>query len=174
MLGEIRYRLRALLRRGAMDRRTGHGAERSPRASHRQARRRRYAARRRRAPGANRHGRLLSAESGATAFAVVRRTGELGVRMGLGASPASVLRTVLRDALSLVVIGLSVGLPVAVVGGRLASHTLSGLLLGLTATDPPTLAVATLVLVAVTAVAAYLPAARAARIDPITSLRQEG
>jgi ABC-type antimicrobial peptide transport system permease subunit len=77
------------------------------------------------------------------------------------------------EALRLVLIGLAIGVPVALLAGRLASSQVSGLLFGLSATDPVTLLGAALILTAVAALAAYLPAVRAARVDPIVALRAE-
>jgi predicted permease len=108
---------------------------------------------------------------GLMAFAVVRRTGELGVRMALGAERSAVVRMVLREALRLVVAGLAIGIPAAILLGRFAAGMTAGLLFGLTATDPLTLAGAAVLLMSVAAVAAYFPADRASRIDPITALR---
>ncbi len=110
---------------------------------------------------------------GLMAFAVVQRSWEIGVRVALGADRTAVLRMVLRDALGLVAFGLTIGIPAALIGGRLASHQVSSLLFGVTAGDPVTLAGAAAVLLMVAAAAAYLPAARAARIDPIQALRAE-
>jgi predicted permease len=110
---------------------------------------------------------------GLMAFAVVQRRGELGVRMALGADRRTVLRMIMRDALRLVLVGLAIGIPAALLAGRLASHEMSSLLFGVAPGDPITLAGAAAVLLAVAAAAAYLPAARAARIDPIEALRAE-
>jgi predicted permease len=110
---------------------------------------------------------------GLMAFAVVRRTSELGVRMALGAASRSVVAMVLREAMLLVVIGLAVGVPAAFLLGRFAASQVAGLLYGLTSTDPLTMGGAAAILMAVAAGAAYFPAARAARIDPIIALRAE-
>ena len=110
---------------------------------------------------------------GLMAFAVVRRTAEMGIRMALGAARGSVVRMVMREALILVLIGLAIGVPGAYIVGRLASSQVSGLLFGLSATDPATLTASALALTIVAAVAAYLPAMRAARVDPIVALRTE-
>ncbi len=79
----------------------------------------------------------------------------------------------MREALLLVLIGLAIGVPGAYIVGRLASSQVSGLLFGLSATDPATLTASALALTIVAAVAAYLPAMRAARVDPIVALRTE-
>jgi predicted permease len=110
---------------------------------------------------------------GLMAFSVVRRTNEMGIRMALGAARARVMRLVMGEALLLVFVGLAIGVPAAFVGGRLAANRISGLLFGLRATDPVTMGLAVIVLVAAAASAAYLPAARAARVDPLVALRSE-
>jgi predicted permease len=106
---------------------------------------------------------------GVMSFAVSRRTRETGIRMTLGARPAELLRQVLRQALLLVAAGVALGLAAAFAGTRL----LASLLFGLGATDPSTLAAAVLLLLAVGIAAAYLPARRAALVDPVEALRQE-
>jgi predicted permease len=106
---------------------------------------------------------------GVIAYSVAQRTTEIGVRVALGATPASVMQGVLRDTLVLVVIGIAIGIPAALMSGRL----LVTFLYGLTPRDPVTLAVATFTLLACAAVAAALPALRAARIDPNVALRYE-
>jgi ABC-type antimicrobial peptide transport system permease subunit len=70
-------------------------------------------------------------------------------------------------------LGLAIGIPAALIAGRLASSQLSGLLFGLSATDAATLSGAALLLAAVAALAAYLPAQRAARVDPMVALRTD-
>jgi predicted permease len=106
---------------------------------------------------------------GVMAYAVVRRTREIGIRMALGAQVGNVLWLVLRETLLLIFIGIAIGLPVALAASRLTE----GLLFGLTANDPLTLALAVLVLIAIAALAGYLPARRAARVDPLVALRYE-
>jgi predicted permease len=110
---------------------------------------------------------------GLMSFSVVQRTGEMGLRMALGAVRNSVVQMIMREALLLVVIGLVIGVPGALIVGRLASSQVSGLLFGLTATDPVTMIGAVLTLMVVAAVAAYLPAVRAARVDPMVALRND-
>jgi len=110
---------------------------------------------------------------GLLAFSVVQRTGEVGIRMALGASRGDVLWMMLREALLLALAGLAIGLPTAVAAGRIASSKVSGLLFGLNATDPATVTAAATLLVLVSGLAAYLPARRASRIDPMVALRNE-
>jgi ABC-type antimicrobial peptide transport system permease subunit len=97
----------------------------------------------------------------------------MGIRIALGALRRNVVWLVLREALLLILVGIGLGIPLALLVARLASSQISGLLFGLTATDPATIATATLVLVLVAAIAGYLPARRASRVDPIVALRNE-
>ena len=110
---------------------------------------------------------------GLLAFAVVQRVAEMGVRMALGARRSSVVWLVMREALVLVAIGIVVGVPASLGVARLAASQIAGLLFGLKASDPLTIAMATTILIAVAAIAAYLPARRASRVDPIIALRSE-
>ncbi len=110
---------------------------------------------------------------GLLAFAVVQRTGEVGIRMALGAARGDVLWMILREALLLGVAGVAIGVPVALACGRLIASRSSGLLFGLKATDPTTVTSAAALLIFVTALAAYLPARRASRVDPMVALRNE-
>jgi len=106
---------------------------------------------------------------GTMSYAVVRRTSEFGIRMALGAQKSRVLEMVLRESLLLVAVGIAMGLPVAFAATRLVKS----FLFGLTPTDPLTLWGSTLLLAAVAAIAGYLPARRAARVDPLVALRYE-
>lgn len=107
--------------------------------------------------------------TGLLAYAVVRRTNEIGVRMALGAKPRDVTRMVLRDALWMLVAGVVIGLP----GAYALAKTMSSELFNLPAFDPATVGVALATLLIATCIAAWLPAARAARINPVSALRQE-
>ena len=107
--------------------------------------------------------------SGLLHHVVAQRTNEIGLRMAIGARPAEVMAMVLRQGLSLALLGASIGL----VGALLISRLLSKLLFEVTPTDPLTLGVSVLVLILVAAVACWLPSRRAARIDPVLALRHE-
>ena len=106
---------------------------------------------------------------GSTAYAVSRRTNEIGIRMALGARQADVLRMVMREIVALVGVGVGIGVPVALASGRWAAS----LLYGLKATDLATILVAVLALLAVAAFAGFLPARQAAKVDPMVALRWE-
>jgi putative ABC transport system permease protein len=110
---------------------------------------------------------------GLLAFSVVQRRAEMGLRMALGATRGDVIRTVMRDALAVVAAGALIGVPAAVLIGRVASHQIAGLLFGLEPTDPLTIGAATMVLALIAAAAGYLPARRASRVDPMVALRTE-
>ena len=106
---------------------------------------------------------------GVMSYGVARRTNEIGIRMALGAQGRSVLWLVLREALVLVVIGLMVG----VLASLALTKTAESLLYELKPNDPLTIALATMILTAVALIAGYLPARRAARVDPMVALRDE-
>jgi putative ABC transport system permease protein len=106
---------------------------------------------------------------GVLSYSVSRRTRELGIRMALGAQSSSVLSMILRETLALTLLGIAVGIPCAVVTARLITH----LLFTVTPYDPATLALVSLVLVAVGALAGYIPARRATRVNPLVALRYE-
>src|SRR5215471_17907919 len=106
---------------------------------------------------------------GITAYSVARRTNEIGVRMALGANRKDVVAMVMRRALLLVGIGLAIGIPVALVGGRLMKTQLYGV----STYDPITLIGAVVLLAAAAALAGFIPARRAASIEPMNALRTE-
>jgi predicted permease len=106
---------------------------------------------------------------GVMAYAVVRRTREIGIRMALGAGSARVLRLVLGQSLMLTTIGIVFG----VMGAAAASRYLEGFLFGLTPLDPATFAAASIAFAAIATIAALVPARRATRVDPLISLRAE-
>jgi len=106
---------------------------------------------------------------GVTAYSVSQRTHEVGIRMALGAKPASVLGMILRQEMSACLIGIAVG-----VGGALSiASLLESLLFGVTTRDSVTLIVAAVTLLLVTMIACLIPAQRATRVDPVTALRLE-
>jgi predicted permease len=106
---------------------------------------------------------------GVTAYTVAQRTNEIGIRMALGADRAEVIRLVLTGAFARVVVGLVIGLPLAVGVGKLLSNQLYGL----SWWDPPALTVATCALTFCSFLAAMIPANRAASISPMRALRIE-
>jgi ABC-type antimicrobial peptide transport system permease subunit len=106
---------------------------------------------------------------GVIAYLVARRTNEIGVRLALGAQPAQVQRLVVRDALRLAAAGLAVG----VAGALVTSRVLGGLLYGVPPWDPASYAGAALVLAGVAVLAGWIPARRAAAVDPAVALRAE-
>jgi putative ABC transport system permease protein len=105
---------------------------------------------------------------GVTSYAVARRRAEIGIRMALGAAPAGVIRLVLARATMLVSIGVAVGAGFSVWASKFAAT----LLFGLEPRDPATLIGAAAALGAVGALAAWLPAHRASRLDPAQVLRE--
>ena len=110
---------------------------------------------------------------GLLAFGVAERTSELGVRLALGASRGQVLWLVMRDAMILVAIGIGIGTPVALGTAALLSRQLPDLLYRLDVMDPSIVAAAIGVLGSVAIFAAFWPARRAARVDPMLVLRRE-
>ena len=107
--------------------------------------------------------------AGLLAYAVARRTNEIGVRMALGAATGDVVRMVLRDSFRMVGAGLLIGLPCAYAMARVLKTSL----FRLEPLDPATTALSCGVLLAVAFVAAWVPARRAARIDPVLALRED-
>jgi putative ABC transport system permease protein len=104
---------------------------------------------------------------GLMAYSVQQRTQEIGIRMALGAEPSSVLAMVVRQGMTLVALGLALG----VLGGLVISRVMSGLVFGIAAYDPVTFLAGGGVLAAVGALACLLPARRAAEVDPMIALR---
>jgi len=106
---------------------------------------------------------------GVMAYNVEQRTSEIGVRMALGADRAKVVRMVLRGAFSQIGIGVGLGIPLAIVGGRLMASQL----FGVSPYDPRMLGIAAILLCAAALVASWIPAARAASVEPMVALRTE-
>jgi putative ABC transport system permease protein len=106
---------------------------------------------------------------GVVSYVVTRRERELGLRIALGAQRRDVLRVVLGRTLILCLLGLALG----TMGALLLTRFMAGMLFGVTATDPTTFGIMIAVLAGVTLAAAYLPALRATRVDPMISLRSE-
>ncbi len=106
---------------------------------------------------------------GVLAYGIARRTGEIAVRIALGAQPARVIAMILRETSGLVIAGLVVGAGLAYAASRLIDSRLYGV----APQDPLTLALATMLLLLVVFSATYLPARRASKLDPMTALRQE-
>jgi ABC-type antimicrobial peptide transport system permease subunit len=106
---------------------------------------------------------------GILSYGVASRTSEIGLRMALGAQRSNVQWLIVREGLLLVLVGLAVGLPVALVATRLVST----LLYGLNSAAPTAVGVAAVMMIAVAVAAAYLPARRATKVDPMVALRYE-
>jgi len=106
---------------------------------------------------------------GTIAYAVSRRTHEIGIRMALGARRVDVLRVVLKQGIKLVLAGIVIG----IAGAFALTRTMTSLLHDVSPTDPLTFACISFLLVSVALLASYVPARRAARIDPMTALRYE-
>jgi macrolide transport system ATP-binding/permease protein len=106
---------------------------------------------------------------GTVAYNVARRTGEIGIRMALGAQRGAVVRMILRQVVVLAAVGLAIGLPSALV----TSKFVGSFLFGMKSNDPRALTLAVAILLGAALLAGYLPARKAARIDPMTALRHE-
>ena len=102
-------------------------------------------------------------------YAAARRTQEIGIRIAMGAAPGDILRMVLRQGLSVVGIGLALGLAISLVGTRV----LNGFFVGIKPSDPVTFVAVVLLLTAIALIACWIPARRATRIDPLVALRHE-
>ena len=103
------------------------------------------------------------------AYAVARRRREIGVRLAIGAAPQQVARSVLRDGLVVTLSGLALGLPLAL----LAARWLRSLLFGISEADPITFSMIAGLFVVVGLAGGYVPARRAARVDPVVALRAD-
>ena len=106
---------------------------------------------------------------GVISYSVSQRTREMGIRLALGAEPRKVVQRVMRETLNLVFVGVVLGLLAA----RLAAQVLTTMLFGVTSTDPITFILVTILVVAVAALAGYIPANRASKVDPLIALRCE-
>jgi putative ABC transport system permease protein len=103
------------------------------------------------------------------AYSTTQKTHEIGIRMALGAKGADVLGMVARSGLRLVMLGTVIGVALSLVVGRMVGSQL----VGVTAYDPPTLAAAAALLTVTATIASWIPARRAARVDPMVALRYE-
>jgi predicted permease len=106
---------------------------------------------------------------GVLAYSIARRTHEIGIRMALGADRARIVGGVIRETMMLVVIGVTIGVPAALAGG----HLVRGSLYGLGVFDPVTIVASVAAMMVVAAIAGWVPARRASRVDPLLALRCE-
>jgi putative ABC transport system permease protein len=106
---------------------------------------------------------------GVVAYRVRQREREIGIRLALGAQPAAMAQSVVAQGVRFAIAGIALGVPAAFV----LSRVMASLLFGVTAHDPMTFAALPLLIVAVTALACYLPARRASRIDPVLAIKQD-
>jgi len=106
---------------------------------------------------------------GTLAYAVTRRTNEIGIRMALGGERGSILTMLMQETLAMVVAGVAAGIPMALAATRLVAS----MLFGLKPTDLLTLVLATAVMLTAATLAGYLPARRASQVDPMVGLRYE-
>jgi putative ABC transport system permease protein len=102
-------------------------------------------------------------------FSVGQRTNEIGIRMALGAGAPSVLGLVMWQGMTIAWVGLAAGVAASLV----VTHHLTAMLFGVAPTDPVTFAALTLTMIAVNLLACYVPARRAARVDPLVAIRTE-
>jgi ABC-type antimicrobial peptide transport system permease subunit len=107
---------------------------------------------------------------GVMAYTTARRTGEFGLRMALGAGPGIIGQMVVREALLMTAVGVAIGVPVAL----LSAHLIRSQLFGVGLIDPVSIGLATIVLALSSGLAAYLPAARAMRVDPLQAIHDPG
>jgi predicted lysophospholipase L1 biosynthesis ABC-type transport system permease subunit len=106
---------------------------------------------------------------GLMSYSVGRRTNEIGIRMALGARGQDVVTLVMGESMKLIMIGVAMGVLTALAAGRL----ITALLFGVPATDAPTILGAVTLMLLVSAIAGYLPARRASRVDPLVALRYQ-
>jgi len=106
---------------------------------------------------------------GVIAYSVSRRTHEIGIRMALGARPRDVLLMVVRQGMTLALVGVSIGL----IAALWLTSVLKGLLFELSVTDPPTFTLIAALMLGVAFLACYLPARRATKVDPMAALRHD-